>query len=309
MATAIVSIACRHAGLEPVSIVLLWLAVIAFAPLAFLDLRRARHPLALLHRVGHPEPGFPAFGFVADTCVLGARLVDSSPPARVICLALLAAGGVVWVVIVASLARSRAGGDVSSARGEWLLAVVATEGLAVLAGRLAAHGDGAGLRDAGLGLWSLGAAGCLLGFAVLAIRLRRDPLTPAALAPDWWIVMGAPSIVAVAGAGLGHMGAVAAGVMVAWVTATAALFAMTAAEGWRARHLGLPTFAPAWWTAVFPLGMYSTAGQLAGSALRISWLAAFGRVWAILALGAWSLVAAGELHHAFIRGPAADPAG
>jgi hypothetical protein len=81
MATAIVSIACRDAGLEIASVALLWLALIAFLPLALIDVGRARHPLALLHRAGDPSHGFTAFGFVADTCVLGTRLADGQGPA------------------------------------------------------------------------------------------------------------------------------------------------------------------------------------------------------------------------------------
>lgn len=56
---------------------------------------------------------------------------------------------------------------------------------------------------------------------------------------------------------------------------------------------------------VFPLGMYSTASQLVGTALGISWLRELGRSWAIVALAAWLLVAGGELHHPFIRGSGA----
>ena len=42
---------------------------------------------------------------------------------------------------------------------------------------------------------------------------------------------------------------------------------MAASEAWRGMHVGLPPFTPARWTMVFPLGMYSAASQLLGTAL------------------------------------------
>jgi tellurite resistance protein TehA-like permease len=306
MATAIVSIACRQAGHETISLVLLWVAVLAFAPLAALDLIRARHPLALLHRAGRPADGFAALGFVADTCVVGARIVDSGSAARTICLALLAAGGLVWLVIAGSLVRTKAGGRAGAFRGEWLLAVVSTEGLAILSSGLAAHGDGSALHAAAVVLCLLGGVGYVLGLAALTVRLRREWLAPHELTPDWWIVMGAPAITVVAAVGIGRPALHSLpGILLlgTWAVATAALLALAVAEIWRARRIGLPSFTPARWTTVFPLGMYSTASQLVGPALGISWIRELGRLWVLVALVSWGATAAGELHHAFIRGP------
>jgi tellurite resistance protein TehA-like permease len=306
MATAIVSIACQQAGLQTISLVLLWLAVVAFVPLAVLDLVRARHPLRLLHRAGQPEHGFSALGFVADTCVVGARIVDSGNVARTICLALLAAGGGVWLLIMASLLRSRAGGHASAFRGEWLLAVVSTEGLAILSSDLAARGDGSALHAAAVVLCLIGAGGYVLGLAALAARLHRALPAPHELTPDLWIVMGAPAIIIVAALSIGRPALHSLpGILLlaTWTAATVALVAIVVAEAWRARRIGLPSFTPARWTTVFPLGMYSAANQLLGPALGISGLRELGRLWAFVALAAWVATATGELHHAFIRGP------
>jgi tellurite resistance protein TehA-like permease len=301
MATAIVSIACHIAGLEAISIALLWLAVLEFVPLAAIDLARARHPLTMLHRAGDPGQGFPALGFVADTCVLGARLVVGNGAMRLVGAVLLGLGAVVWLAIVVALVRTRAGARVTRARGEWLLAVVATEGLAILAGKLGSAGYGDGLRAAAVGLWALG--GVLYVLICLAIggRLVRRPLRPGELTPDWWIVMGACAIVAVASATVRHdVGAAARGIgLIGWALASAWTPVLIAGELWQARKVGLPRFTPARWTMVFPLGMYSVAAQVVGQAMGARWLIDVGRGWILVALLAWLAVASGEIHHAF----------
>jgi hypothetical protein len=77
MATAIVSTAALSAGLRLVSAALAVIAAAAFALVAALDIRRARHPITILHRARQPGRAFPAMGFVADTCVLGTRIVTA----------------------------------------------------------------------------------------------------------------------------------------------------------------------------------------------------------------------------------------
>src|SRR6185437_4344757 len=95
MATAVVSIASHNAGVEALSIALLWAAVAAFVSLAVLDVWLVRHPLAMLRRAGRPGQGFHALGFVADGCVLGVRIVQSGTAALTIAAILLAVG---WVL-------------------------------------------------------------------------------------------------------------------------------------------------------------------------------------------------------------------
>jgi hypothetical protein len=132
MATAIVSIAARQAGLHAISDVLLVVAVVAFVPLAALDVVRARHPFTMLHRAAQPGRAFPALGFVADTAVLGARALTASGLWRAVATILLIVGAIVWLAIAAELGRYPNRVLDMRARAEWLLATVATEGLAIL---------------------------------------------------------------------------------------------------------------------------------------------------------------------------------
>ncbi len=298
MATSIVSIAALAAGLRSVSDVLLVLALVAFVPLAALDVARARHPVTMLHRAAQPGRAFPAFGFVADAAVLGTRLAAGAGTGHTLATLLLIIGAIVWIVIAGELARHPVRVVSMRPRAEWLLATVATEGLAILL----AHVSRA-LHPLAVVLWAFGGALYLLVMALLARRLARSPLRPHELTPDWWIVMGAPAIFALAAATLNRGGSASPiGLLglLGWVVASGWIPVLAAAELWRGRTLR-PRFSPERWTMVFPLGMYSACGQLGGTALGLSWMGAVGRVWLAVALAAWGAIAAGEIHFAFRR--------
>ena len=296
MATAIVSIAARQAGLHGISDVLLAGAALAFVPLAALDVARARHPVTMLHRAGQPGRAFPALGFVADTAVLGTRVVTTTGPWRVLATILLIAGAIVWLVIAVELGRYPRRVVGMRARAEWLLATVATEGLAILLAHLSNR-----WHWLAVALWALGGALYVMIMALLARRLARFGLRAHELTPDWWIVMGAPAIFALAGATLDRGGlASPIGVLVlaGWALASFWIPVLATAELWRARTF-VPRFTPERWTMVFPLGMYSACGQLGGRVLGVAWMHAIGRAWLAAALTAWIAVAVGEIHFSF----------
>jgi tellurite resistance protein TehA-like permease len=303
MATTVVSIAARNAGVEALSILLLWVAVAAFVFLAALDLWLARHPLTLIRRAAQPGQGFHALGFVADQSVLGVRIVGSATPGLTIAAALLACGWVLWVLILAAVALEHGRGGVRKPRGEWLLTVVATEGLAILAARIAALAHLPALHAGAAVLWVAGGLAYLVVGALLVRRAARPEFGLGNVTPDWWIVMGAPAIwcaaaVAVTGARRGSAGGVAAAV--AWGLATVMLIVIATADGLRARRLGA-RFTPERWTMVFPLGMYSVASWTLGRSLHAGWLTELGRLWFAVALSAWAAVAYGELRHLLIE--------
>ena len=307
MATTVVSIASRNAGFEVVSIVLLWLAVAAFVSLAALDLWLARHPLSLLRRAGKPGQGFHALGFVAGGCVLGVRILESDPTppaARTVAAVLLAGGAVVWVLIFAAVAVEHGRDGGTQPRGEWLLTVVATEGLAILGARIADLEHLRAVHAGATALWIFGGLAYVLVGALLARRVAQPGFVLADVAPDWWIVMGAPAIfcaaaVAVTGAHPGTAGAAAA--VVAWGLASVMLIVLATADALRARRLGV-RFTPERWTMVFPLGMYCVASWTLGQSLHAGWLNDLGRWWVAVAFGAWAAVAFGEVRH-LLSGP------
>lgn len=296
MATAIVSIAARQARLYVISDVLLVVALLAFGPLAALDAARLRHPVTMLHRAAQPGRAFPALGFVADTAVLGARVVTAAGPWRAVATILLIVGAPVWLAIAAELGRYPGRVVNMRARAEWLLATVATEGLAILLAHVSSP-----LHWLAVTLWALGGALYVMVMALLVLRVGHSRMRPHELTPDWWIVMGAPAIFALASATLDRGGLSSTiGVLglTGWALASLWIPVLTAAELWRARTLS-PRFTPERWTMVFPLGMYSACGQLGGQTLGLAWMHAIGHDWLAVALAAWTAVAAGEIHFSF----------
>jgi tellurite resistance protein TehA-like permease len=303
MATAVVSIASRNAGLDLLSIVLLWAAVAAFVSVVVLDLWLARHPLALVRRAGQPGQGFHALGFVAGGCVVGTRIAGSGTAGRTVATILLGGGSVLWVLILAAVGVQHGRDGVEKPRGEWLLTVVATEGLAILGARIAELEHLRALHAAATALWIFGALPLVIVGSLLARRVARPGFRLADLSPDWWIAMGAPAIwcaaaVAVTGAHPGSVGAAAAAT--AWVLASLMLIVIATAEAVRARRLGVH-FTPERWTMVFPLGMYCVASWTLGVSLSAGWMTELGRLWVAVAFSAWAAVAFGEVRH-LLRG-------
>lgn len=299
MATSIVSIALRSMGFDALSTALLWVAIAAFVSLAALDVWLLRHPLTMLHRAAHPGQGFHALGFVADGCVLGTRIVRSGTVGLNVAAVLLASGFVLWLLILAAVAVEHGRGGATLPRGEWLLTVVATEGLAILAARIDHHRHLPALHAGATALWIVGGLAYFIVMALLVRRAVRPAFGLAAVTPDWWIVMGAPAIwcvaaVTVTGAHPGTTGAAVA--LVAWGLASLMLIVIAAADALRVRRYG-PEFTPERWTMVFPLGMYCVASWMLGESLNVGWLSELGRVWLAVGFTAWAAVALGELRH------------
>ena len=308
MATGIVSIAAHNFGLHAVSLVLLGLAVLAFIPQFVIHALRARQPLLLLRHASAPRSGLPALGFVAATAVVRTRLVLlGGEGARVIAIVLFAVGALVWLPIIVSVLPTLTRGIFGSlqiaarSRGEWLLGVVSTEGLAVRLGALA-PGQHSALHVVVTVLWGFGGLLYLPIFWLLAVRVRRYRLSPREFTPDLWILMGAIAIFCVGGATSyrGNPGSAAGVVLIGgWALASAWIPALVAGELWRVARLGRPRFTPARWTMVFPLGMYSVCGVLTGGRFGVAWIDHVGHWWFVVALAAWVAVALGEARFEF----------
>jgi tellurite resistance protein TehA-like permease len=249
-------------------------------------------------------------GFVADTAVLGTRLVFlGGEEARVIAAMLVAVGALVWLPLLATVLPTLTRGVLGSidlatrVRGEWLLGVVSTEGLAVLMGTLSC-GHRSALHFAAAASWVFGGLLYLAIWWLVALRVRRYSLTPEEFTPDLWIVMGGLAIFSVAGALSFHGRAgslTGVVVLLGWALASAWIPALVMGELWRIRRLGRPRFGPDRWTMVFPLGMYSVCGVLTGRSFGVGWIARIGHWWFLVALAAWVAVGLGELHLALRR--------
>jgi tellurite resistance protein TehA-like permease len=299
MATAITSLALQgHAGL--VSAALLWLAASAFA---VLSVRVAAGVLAggerLAAELHDPATAFGSLCVVAAAGALSTRAHTNGNAWLADALAVVAgASCLVLMAVVAGTVARRRHRVGSAMSGTWLLAVVASQTLAIVCATAARTAGLPSLAVAGAAAWLTGIALYLVLAAPLAARLRRLAARRR-FSPDYWILMGALAISALAATVLVHApgtplrGGLRAGGVVAWIGACAWIPLLAVAD-LRAAGQGDrdPLSARARWSMVFPLAMFSASAQAYAHVEHTSALARIGTAAAWVALVAWCLVAA-----------------
>jgi tellurite resistance protein TehA-like permease len=317
MATGIVSLAANGAAMPILAHALFWVNLAAFAVLWVLLLARcARHRDALLADLAsHAKaPGF--FTVVAGTCVLGNQcvLLGGAWEAG---LALGCLGAALWFgltyTVLPGLMESDSKPPLEKGlNGAWLLLVVATQAVSVLACLVAPHlpGDAAGpALFVALGFWLVGGMLYIWLIALIFYRFMFLPLGPGDLTPPYWINMGAMAISTLAGVFLvrdaGRFAALAellpflkGMTLLFWATATWWIPMLVALGVWRHVRQRFPlTYDHGYWAAVFPLGMYTVCTQNLTRELRLPFLSWIPDVFVWLALGAWVMTAAGLAAH------------
>ncbi len=307
MATGIVSVAMYSNGLRVLSAALLAVGCIAYVVLITLVLTRlVRHREAIKQEFFDPARAFGFFTFVAATCVLGSRLAMEGHYA--VALALLGLASVAWLllgyVIPWTAVLGRAVRPVlQTANGTWFIWVVASQSIAVLAATLEVVLDEHRrvLALVAVFSWSVGiflyaAAGVFVGARMLLYDLRPEDLTP-----PYWVAMGATAITVVAGARIVEMseapmvdatrGLIAGASVFFWAFGSWLIPPLIVAGYWRHKVHKVPLrYEAAWWSIVFPLGMYGVGARFLGEADRLPIVKAIGFYESWIALAAWVLV-------------------
>lgn len=307
MATGIVSIAAFLLGIAIVSWVLLVANVLFYVVLlVLLVIRVAGYPAAVRADLTDHARGPGFFTVVAGTCVLGSQLVLVAG-APVSALVLWFFGIVLWLglmygFIPAVMVRGTKPGMDVGMHGGWLVAVVATQTIAVLGSLLAPHYAGQTQLILFVAL-VLFLAGGLLYIVIITLvfhRLLFFGLTPAALSPLYWINMGAAAVSTLAGARLmldadlwsflGQLMPFLKGFTLAyWSIATWWIPLLVVLGAWRHLVRRFPVrYEPQYWSLVFPLGMYTASTFVLSRAEGLSFLAGISRVFIWIALAAWT---------------------
>lgn len=309
MATGIVSIAASLNDLPRVPAILFGLNLVAYAVLlALLLAHLARQPRSILADLSDHRRGPGVLATVAATCVLGNQIVlmTSHPD---VAAAFWCGAALLWLGLVygffALLTVSPAKPPIAAGiDGSWLLAVVATEALAILTASAAdAILPGEASLLAALCLFLLGGTFYLMLLILIVYRWLFLPMRPEQLAPSYWINMGAAAIATLAGARLLAMldlapptmpvrGFVVGATLLFWSLATWWIPLLAVLSVWRHCDVRL-RYRIEHWSVVFPLGMYTTATWRLAEQLRLPSLALVPHVFVWIALTAWCLAFAG----------------
>lgn len=281
MALGILSVSAGLDGDRMFSVALLGMAVLTF--------------VALLPVVVRSKPSRLEATYIWLTCaaacgVLAERLGPSLWPAALLLAALAV---VAWtageVLFVRLLAGWRGDWRRWEVGGSWLLAVVATQSVSIVAGNV----GGRGWTVVAGSLWVLGASMYVALIALIVRRILRHEIGPERHTPDYWISMGGLAITSVAaldlanvlpGAGARHL---FVGLGIAALIAAAAWIPYLVAMEVVLVRLG--SFQRAYdalrWSTVFPLGMLSVAVYEVGGATGTTGFLVYGRAsfWAGIA--------------------------
>jgi len=307
MATGIVSIAAELQALHLVAIVLFGLNGIAWVVLLALYVARAlRQPVRFFNDlVDHARaPGY--FTVVAGTCVLGAQVLlfsaDYALAAALAAAALLLWLAITYTVFAAFTIKIDKPPLEKGISGAWLLAVVSTQALALLAALLAAHAAQPHRIAANffaLSMWLWGGMLYIWVMALIFYRYTFFRLAPEDLTPPYWINMGAMAISTLAGSMLilnsgdapflhAILPFLKGFTILYWATATWWIPMLVVLALWRYVYMRFPLrYDPLYWGAVFPLGMYAVSTWEMSRALDLAFLLLPARIFFYAALLAW----------------------
>jgi len=305
MATAAVSIASFLLGHTSIAMALLWLNWLFYLSLLALTLIRV---------VGFPRrivadlfdhqraPGF--FTLVAGTCMLATQTILVAQ-GQAIGRPLWWLGFGLWFVIMyafftAVTVRQRKPTLAAGINGAWLIASVATQSIVV--SRAAVDGMSAPAPAVQFLCLTMFMIGSMLYLAIIPLIFYRFTFVRLAsrdFSPPYWINMGAVAITTLAGSTLimrvGHwqlLDPVAAFLpgftLFFWAASTWWIPLLFALMIWRyVIRKEMPTYEPALWGMVFPLGMYTTATFQLARAMRFDFLVNVSEVLVYVALTAW----------------------
>ena len=313
MATGIVSVGAHLLEIAVLPTVLFVFNVFAYIALWILTvLRLIRHRQALLSDLTSHQHAFGFLTIVAGTGVLGTQSILLGHD-FVIAAGLLAIAAVFWVLLTYTIftaltIRHEKPSLAEGISGTWLLAVVATQSIAVLTALLAAHW-GQPLRlhanFAALSMWLWGGMLYIWIISLIFYRYTFFRFSPGDLAPPYWINMGAMAISVLAGSLLIENGADAPFLesiepflegftVFYWATGSWWIPIIAILAVWRYGYRRQPLeYDPQYWGAVFPLGMYAVATFKMAEAMHLDFLDFIPWIFFTLALIAWAATLTG----------------
>jgi len=313
MATGIVSVDAHLLGMPRIAAALFWLDIVAYCVIWSLTaLRAAWFPRELWRDMLDHQSGPGFFTSVAASGVLGSQFVllanDYGTAYLLWILALVLWVGLTYTVFTAFTIKENKPTLDEGISGAWLLAVVATQSIAVLSAYLAAHWGRPyklELNFLALSMWLWGGMLYIWMISLIFYRYAFFRFEPGDLSPPYWINMGAMAISTLAGSllvvnapdapFLASLAPFIKGFTVFyWATGTWWIPMLVVLVVWRHVYARFPLrYDPLYWGAVFPLGMYAACTFEMAHALNLEFLYPVVPYLAYAALAAWATASAG----------------
>ena len=309
MATGIIAIGADQQEISWLADALYVIAAIAYVVLAVLIVARlVLFPRLLLADLTSHAKGFAFLTIVAGTNVLGgasATIHGWWGLARGMwwCSVVLWAVLVYTTLIAVVLRRDKPG--IAAVNGTWFLLTVSVESIAVVGALLLPRDRSDLLAFVCLAAFTLGVVLYLIVMTLVFSRWTLHPLDPTEVDPPAWIAAGAVAITVLAGSTLllaretspriERLEPFLEGVVIlAWATATFWFPLMIAIGVWRHVIERVPLrYSPAYWSLVFPLGMYGAATFRMRAAIDLQELGWLPKLMLVVAAAAWTLTFAG----------------
>ncbi len=317
MATGIVSIAARDHHYSDISDALgalasagLGLLVLAVIAAAVAGSRNGK----LFWDMNDPDVTLRLFTFVAACSVLDTRLSSNVAMLWVLGVVALSA----WLVLTVLTARNMVTHHWAALRdrahGAWELASVGTSGLSMVLSQVSAQTGHRWLLFVAVPVWSAAIGVYALMTWLILWRTVVERRDHDGFAPDSWIMMGGLAIATLSGDALHQQLsgwpalAVRVVTIVTWVVATLWIPPLIYFGLHRiTQRPEVLRFTGAWWSLVFPLGMYSAGTDAMAAELGARSMQTISLVFFWDAFAVWLIVAVAGLLR--LRGAFASPPG